>query len=192
MSAGEDQPKDVASRTRDGKGRFDRDLETVKRDAEIARLRSRSWTYRKIAEHLGMSVSAVYEAVQRTYAEVITEPAEQMRKLELDRLDAMAEEVIKVLERRHVTVSNGKIVRQFAGYELHEDGTLKVDDEGKPIPKFEDLEDDAPVLAAVDRLLKIQERRAKLLGLDIPVKQEIDVNAGVEYRIIGVDVGALK
>ena len=46
------------------------------------------------------------------------------------------------------------------------------------------LADDAPVLAAVDRLLKIQERRARLLGLDQPTKSTVthaaaDVDAAV-------------
>lgn len=192
MSAGQDQPNAIAARTRNGGGRFERGLATVERDAEAARLRSQSWTYQQIADHLGMSKGQAYEAVKRALADVVQEPAEELRKLELDRLDQMAQAVREVLERRHVTVSNGKIIRQFAGYELDADGKTMVDAEGKPIPRFEDLLDDAPVLSAVDRLLKIQERRAKLLGLDIPVKQEMSVDLGVEYRIVGVDVGALK
>jgi hypothetical protein len=51
------------------------------------------------------------------------------------------------------------------------------------------LEDDAPVLAAVDRLLRIQERRAKLLGLDAPVRA--DVGGKLSYEIVGVDLGQL-
>jgi hypothetical protein len=35
--------------------------------------------------------------------------------------------------------------------------------------------DDAPVLAAIDRLLRIQERRARLLGLDAPTRSRIEV-----------------
>ncbi len=170
MSAGDDQPNTIAGQTRDGQGRFDRDLETAERDAEAARLRKRSWTYQQIADHLGINRSSAYQAVQRVLKETVQEPAEDLRTLELERLDDMAQAVLKVLEKHHVTVSNGRIV--FLG--------------------DEPLIDDAPVLAAVDRLLKIQERRAKLLGLDIPVKQEIDVSGGVEYRIVGVSAEDLK
>jgi hypothetical protein len=66
----------------------------------------------------------------------------------------MAREVWQVLQRTHVVVSQGRVVK---------------DDNGVPIP------DDAPVLAATDRLLKIQERRAKLLGLDMPTRSKVEV-----------------
>ena len=65
----------------------------------------------------------------------------------------MAREAWDVLQRNHVVVSQGRVV------EL----------DGVPIP------DDAPVLAAIDRLLKIQERRAKLLGLDAPTQSRVEV-----------------
>jgi hypothetical protein len=54
------------------------------------------------------------------------------------------------------------------------------------------LLDDAPVLAAVDRLLKVQERRAKLLGLDVPVKRQVEVDGGLRYEVVGVDLDQLK
>jgi hypothetical protein len=57
-----------------------------------------------------------------------------------------------VLERNHVTVSHGRIIRG---------------------ENEEPLLDDGPVLTAIDRLLKIQERRAKLLGLDAPARHEV-------------------
>jgi hypothetical protein len=40
--------------------------------------------------------------------------------------------------------------------------------------------DDAPVLAAIDRLVKIEDRMSKLLGLDAPVQSE--VSAVVEHK----------
>lgn len=41
--------------------------------------------------------------------------------------------------------------------------------------------------AAVTALLKVQEREAKLLGLDSAIKQEVD--ATVRYEIAGIDEG---
>jgi predicted transcriptional regulator len=169
MTAGQDQPKTMTGGTRGRQGRFERDINTAERDAEAARLRTRSWTYRQIAAELGISQTAAYEAVKRVLLETVQEPAEDLRKLEIDRLDEMAQVVTGVLEKHHVTVSNGKVV--FL--------------EGEP------LTDNAPILAAVDRLLKIQERRARLLGLDIAVKQEIELS-GVEYRVVGVMPEALR
>ena len=184
MSAGESQPNDVSSRTRDGKGRYDRSIDTVERDAEAARLKAKSWSYQQIADHLGITKSSAFEAVQRAYAEVITEPAENARKVEIDRydqslrnLDAMREMVLDLLKRRHYTVSNGRVVH--------------LDDEP--------LEDDGFVLSCVDRLNSIESqrnavagRRAKLMGLDIPVKQEVELTTGVEYRLVGVMPEALR
>lgn len=163
----EDRPDNMSDWTRDGKGRFARDPETAAQDARAAQLRARSWTYQQIADELGISQSAAHDAVQRVLAATVAEPADAVRKLELERLDRMAQEVEAVLKRRHVTVSNGKVVQL--------DGEV--------------IEDDGPILQAVDRLLKIQERRAKLLGLDAATKVSVDAdNLGKE---IGELLGAL-
>ncbi|MCK9929447.1 hypothetical protein MXD62_20065 [Frankia sp. Mgl5] len=121
--------------------------------------------YRDIALTMGMaSVSSAHDAVQRALdATIPNEPAAEVRQLELDRLDRMHVAVMAVLEKQHVTVSNGKVIYL----------------DGEP------LEDDAPVLQAVDRLLKIQDRRAKLLGLD--AEQKVSVAGGVRYEIVGID-----
>jgi hypothetical protein len=184
-----DQPNDMTSRTRDGKGRFDRDPATVKRDAEAAALRAKSWTYQAIADHLGLSKSAAFEAVQRALADTLAEPAEQVRALELEKLDEAERAVRAVLEREHVTVSQGKVVRRRVGDQLDDDGQPVLDGDGKPVGVYEDVLDDAPVLQAVDRLLKIQERRARLLGLD--AAQKLDVSGEVTYQVVGVPEGDL-
>lgn len=75
-----------------------------------------------------------------------------------DRLEAAA---LIVLERHHITVNNGQIIR--------------IDDEP--------LLDDAPVLAAIDRLNRIEDGRLKnneslrrLFGLDAPAKVDATVH----------------
>src|SRR5690606_5993712 len=77
---------------------------------------------------------------------------ELYREEELQRLDLLMTEAWAVLKRAHVTVSHGRVI--------YDEST------GQPLP------DDGPVLQAIDRILKIQERRAKLLGLDAPTKIE--------------------
>src|SRR5438105_6695556 len=115
-------------------GNFVGTEENLRRDAEALRLRSRGWTYQRIADELGYhDRRTAYRAVEQALRETLQEPADDLRKLELDRLDRMWEAAEKVLERHHVTVSQGCVVRI----------------EGEP------LEDDAPVLQALDRLLKI-------------------------------------
>ncbi|MEU4574841.1 hypothetical protein [Nonomuraea sp. NPDC023979] len=150
--------------TRDGNGRFERTATTAARDAEAARLRSRGLTYRQIAEQLGMAgPGKAHEAVKRVLAETVADAAEDLRQVELERLDQMYQAALKVLEGEHYAVSHGKVVYL----------------EGETTP----LADNGPVLAAIDRLLKIQERRAKLLGLDAPAKTSVTVSDAITSEI---------
>lgn len=178
-------------RVRGGNGQFTRSVDTAQRDAEAARLRSDGQTYQAIADRLGFGdPSTARASVERALAAVIQEPAGELRTLELDRLDRMYREVLAVLEREHVTVSNGKVVSKIVGYEVDGDGNERRRSDGDRIPIWEIVLDDAPVLAAVDRLLKIQDRRARLLGLDAETK--VNLSGGVSYEVIGVDPAALR
>ncbi|GAA3470402.1 hypothetical protein [Nonomuraea roseola] len=175
------------SKTRGGDGQFTRDPDTAARDAEACRLRTQNLSYQDIADQLGYaSKSSAYDAVQRALKATVQEPAEELRQLELMQLDELARKAREVLERRHVTVSQGRVVRLGQPF-IDDDGNAAVDDgRGDPI------EDDAPVLAAIDRMLKIQERRAKLLGLDIPVKQLVGGDVTVTYSFEGISLDDLR
>ena len=99
-------------------------------------------------------------------------------------LDELAQAARAVLERKHLVVSQGRVVRLGKPYIDKETGEAEVDDgRGEP------LEDDAPVLQDIDRLLKIQERRARLLGLDAP--QRVSIEAQQLGDAIGALLGAL-
>lgn len=141
---------------RSGKtGKFSKNTESALRDIEATKLRAAGLDYDEIAARVGFANRGnAYRAVERCLAAARAEPAEAVTKLELERLDEMWRNAKAVLDRSHITVSNGRIV---------------YDDDGKPVI------DDAPVLQAIDRMLKIQERRARLLGLDAPVKSRIEV-----------------
>ncbi len=156
------------SGVRGGDGRYTRDPETAVRDAEACRLRARGLSYEQIAEQLGVSRSNAYLAVQRAIADIVREPAEEVRQLELVRLDEMHRAALGVLEATHYVVDKGKVVMW----------------DGQP------LIDDGPVLAAVDRMLKIQARRAALLGLD--AEKKVSLSGGVTYEVVGVDPAQLK
>lgn len=150
---------------RDGKGRFVQSLEGAERDREAVRLRSRGRTYQQISDELGYGgAGTAHRAVKKTLAEVTRDAAEEHIAIQLERLDMMYQSVLDVLERQHYTVSQGRLIY------LHEDAPP--------------LEDDSPILAAVDRLVKIEERRSKLLGLDAPAKTTVthassDVDAAI-------------
>jgi hypothetical protein len=136
--------------------RRSRTVDQIERDARAVEYRRRGLTYRQIASEMGWKNQAsAYEAVQRGLNDAIAEPAGEVRQLELERLDEYQRYALRVLAAPHLVVSQGVVVINPAN--------------GQP------LTDDAPVLAALDRLLKISERRAKLLGLDAPARARIEV-----------------
>ncbi|MFJ1539307.1 hypothetical protein ACIODS_12260 [Micromonospora chalcea] len=132
---------------------------TAKRRAEAVAMRMSGATYDTIAEALGYaSKAAAYVDITRALEANVAEQhrtVELYREEELQSLDVLLAEAWAVLKRDHVTVSHGRIMYDDTG-------------EGEPKP----LLDDGPVLSAIDRILKIRERRAKLLGLDAPTKVE--------------------
>lgn len=128
-------------------------------------MRARGATYQVIADSLGYtSRGNAQRAVEKLIRSVEVDGAETAIRLQLDRLDMMYDAVIKVLEAEHYVVSQGRLIY--------------LDEDSPP------LADDSPVLTAVDRLLKIEERRSRLMGLDQPVKATVthaaaDVDAAV-------------
>lgn len=166
MSAPTGTP-DPRNRPRGGDGQFVRNPDTAARDAVACRMRRDGRTYKEIADELyNGHPGRAYEGVQRAMLAIVREPAEELRNFELDRLDYLYAKTLEVLHRRHLTVQHGKVVTV-----LNEAGETVT------------LEDDGPVLAAVQTLLKIQERRAKLLGLDAPKQIEIITLDAIQAEI---------
>lgn len=159
-----DPHKNHETQVRDGNGRFLYTVESARRDAQAAELRAQGWGYQRIADELQYeNKGTAWHAVDRVMQETVQEAGDTLRKMERERLDRMSEAAWAVLERQHVTVSNGRIVSL----------------NGEPLP------DDGPVLAAIDRLLRISESRRKLDGLDAPSRVSVDAeNLGAEIASI--------
>lgn len=157
------QPNAKTSRTRDGNGRYDRSPRSAERDARAMQLKTRSLNYRQIAAELGVSVSSAHAMVARGLRETLQEPAEDLRRLEVEKLDALERSALEILGDQYFIVSAGRETS---------------------------LPDTEPKLKALLLLLKVAERRSKLLGLDQP--QKLTVDGGVRYVLEGVDPSALK
>ena len=116
------------------------------RQLQALELRKAGATYQAIAEQLGYAhAKGAYKAVTSALKLTLREPADELRELEVARLDAM----LLPLWRR---VQSG--------------------DE-----------------KAVDRVLRIMERRARLLGLDAPTRGEL---SGPDGKPLAVDLTTLS
>jgi hypothetical protein len=142
-----------------------RSIETRERDAQAVEYRRNHLSYPQIAAALGYKTNAgAYQAVQRGLADMHREPADEVRQLEVERLDAIARGFQRVFATRHYVVApGGKVVRN------PDTGELLID----PMPNMQ----------AGLALLRVQERRAKYLGLDAPVKVEHITLDSIENEI---------
>ena len=119
-------------------------MEAAARREEAVRLRLAGYSYAQIGERLGVTKQAAHTYVSSSLADLraaTAEAAEDVREMELARLDAMLVPMLEAAEAGQQT--------------------------------------------AVDRVLRIQERRAKLLGLDAPTKSEVGGPGGGPVEIAG-------
>lgn len=154
------------------------DLAQADRDARIVELKRQDLTFDQIAKELGISRTAAHRGFHRALPRIVAPAVEAYRAEHLARLEYARTIVMDILATRHVTISNGHVVSEIVGR----------DDEGNPI-YGEPYEDDGVILAALDRLDKLDDREAKLLGLN--AKAEVNVSGAVKYELVGVDPGDL-
>lgn len=133
-----------------------------KRDREAARLKAVGHDLEEIAALLDLrdSVTGEYDprraakAVQRGLTTVYRFTVDEMRLQELQSLDEMERHLWESLRREHVLVQQGRVIMI----------------EGQVV------QDERFVLEALDRILKIKERRAKYLGLDAQVRVSVEAD----------------
>lgn len=124
----------------------------AEREVLALKLRQGGRTYLEIGAELGCSAPTALRCVQKSLGRLAkqnTAETQGLLALELARLDALSVEAYKVLEAEHPLTSGGAVV---------EHGGQVLTDHG-------------PVLRAIDRLLKISERRCALLGLNAPERE---------------------
>lgn len=120
--------------------------QAIVRQGEALRLRLMGKSYQAIADEMGYAnASGAANAVKRALDRTVREPADELRQMAVQRLDAMLEP----LWRR---IANGD-------------------------PR------------AVEVAIKLEERRAKLLGLDAP--EQVQQQGELVVTVAGVDVSQL-
>jgi len=132
----------------------ERRLIAAKKQAEAMQMRSLGMSLDEIAKRLGYaSPSGAVQAIQAGLRRMLKGPADELRKIEDERLDVAQRKVAEIMLREQV-----------------------VDEDGNRSPT------DTEVLRAVDRWIEISRRRSKLWGLDMPVKVEATLKNGNAER----------
>lgn len=139
--------------------------ETQRLRASVLEGRVKGWSFPRCAMELGITQGYAYKLYKEAMRQIVEPGVKEVRDLELTRLDGMTEECYNILEAEFYLVNGGKVVRDVV---VDEDGKVVLDDDQQP--KLMRVRDYHIKLAAMDRLLKIGERRARLLGLDAPTK----------------------
>jgi hypothetical protein len=158
------------------------DLAMAKRDQKVVALKRQDMSFQQVADTLGISKAAAIRSFQRAKRRV--DDATDLdythyRDEQLARIAAMREVAADIVGARHVAISNGHVVSEITG----------TDEDGHPV-YGDPYEDDGPVLAAIDRLIKLDELEAKLVP-GLHAKQEVDMSGVLRIELVGVDVADL-
>lgn len=133
---------------------------------KILAMRRDGMNVAQIARELNYSATYVKKCLQSALKTIIIDNVEDLRKLESQKLDRLEKEVLAVLHAFHPLVSSGEVVRDTLD---DENGVPLIDPETGKFKTYK-LKDAGPVLAAVAKAISVMERRAKMLGLDMPTK----------------------
>lgn len=143
-------------------------IKQAERRAEVLRLRLDGMTLAAIGDRLGIRADSVHDIITRALRSMTKEPAEELLNLELARLDSLYAEAMNSVRAFTPVLHNGKVVQIPV---IDSNGQVVKDpDTGHPLTCI--AQDRAPVLAGVATAVRLLERRAKLLGLDAPVRTQ--------------------
>lgn len=133
------------------------------RNREAVRLKAVGLSLSEITDRLNYRTEReAVDGIKLALGEMATFARDELRLMELRSLDELEWVAWKTLQNQHVVVSQGRVVRA-------DDGSA--------------YEDDRFILEVVDRIIKIKDRRAKLWGLDAPVRSEVITMSNIEDEI---------
>lgn len=135
--------------------------------ARAMKLRLLGWSFQRIADELGLAKSTVYGYVSEQLEELRKERAElgdKVRDMELAKLDDWDNRLYALIEGDPVPCECPKCGVEVTCPECDEPITVGQRVDGKELRE------------TIDRLAKLAERRAKLLGIDAPEKIEVDLS----------------
>lgn len=158
----------------------------------VVEKRKEGYTWEQIGQMMRperpLSAPHVREMYKKAMKAIIAPATEELRQLEQARMDSMLVELNRMFRRTYWLVNQGSVVRDVVE-----------DEQGQPIvdavtglPLTTRLEDVSPKLGIMDRMMKIMDRRAKLMGLDIPVRREITGENGGPIALTNLNLTGLS
>lgn len=148
-------------------------IRQAERRAEILKLRLDGHSLAEIGDRLGIRADSVHDIITRALRAMTQDPSQELLTLELARLDSLYAEALKAVRSFTPVLHNGRVV-QIPVIDSNGDA-IKDPETGQPLTCI--AQDRQPVLAGIACAVRIAERRAKLLGLDAPIRamQEVTV-----------------
>lgn len=155
-----------------------RDLSTAEKQSQVIELVREGKTFRDIAAELEISKTYAHRLFHAGVDRIPAENVQAYRERQLADIELARAVVMGILGTDQFVVQNGRIVRPITGGSK-EDGY----EFGDP------LDDPAPILAAIDRLVKLGEREAAILGSD--AEKKVNMTGTVKYEVVGLEDGDL-
>jgi hypothetical protein len=153
-------------------------IEIEERAQRALDLRRQGLSYSQIAATMNSDKTTAHRDVTRLLKRLAKQNdglTAEFRALELERLDDLERAARRILTNSHVNISHGRVVYD-----------TEIDNITGEVKKVK-MMDDGPVLQAVHALIRIGERRARLLGIDAPTRAELTGAEGGPIVAVSTD-----
>ena len=144
----------------------DEKISAQERAAEIVRLHRAGLPFRDIGAQMGITGARAHQIWTKTLRDVPAPEVQALRVEVAERLDENLRRCLEVLENPMPMVTSKGEVLPFTDQRL--------------------------VLDTVAEIRKGEETRARLFGLNAPVRSEVTATQSVRYEVVGVDLEALS
>lgn len=167
-------------------------VDSAERDARIMAMLAEGKSQATVAAHFGLSRPRIAQIKKRVLDDIRFESVEDYRAQMAERLEHDREQLALIRDKEHLTVSHGHVVRIGRPVIRWEPDPDDPDADLIPVAVIEEghgdpVLDDGPRLQAIAQSLKVEDRWAKLFGLDAPSKVELSGATQVEVKYSGFD-----
>lgn len=162
----------------------------IEQERRALKLRLAGKSHEDIGRALGVTRSRATQILNAALAkrrQERDEAADALLDLELAKLDQMERELVPLIvgQVRKIKADLAAYEVKMAEWEAAVEAAKEAGNDPPRMPKLRQPWTLNDILLAVDRNLKLGERRAKLLGLDNPKPAEVDIGDGLDPVVAG-------